>query len=139
MRLKFLITKALVLFAVSSPCFAKGQHIICHLDGVVNHEGAKSNVERTLGFYLDDSGEKLVAEGGDIEVRTTMYSDTIIDAEIGDVWGDYVSLFGSITNGPGRLRIDRRGSITIVAPLLPHGADVETGNCQLVTPPPQKF
>jgi hypothetical protein len=134
--------------AVSSAS-AKGKHISCPLSGNINDgtKGGDTPFEHTLNFYLDDTHAKLIGEGGDIpegtmlNVRTTTYSDTNIEADIstGPI-GDSMMFFGKVTDGHVALQINRVSGVTAVgARLLPRGAELAMGPCHEIAPPPAKF
>ena len=145
MRWDHLLSDAVIIIAISSPAIASGHHISCQLSGIVQLQSDKQEVTRTLNFYLDDVGEKLVPENNGpfaLTARTTLYADTEITAEISDcgLSGGDLFLFGALMNPPALLQINRlTGSAAIVAKLLPAGSDIEMGNCREIAPPPTKF
>ena len=124
---------------------ASGHHISCQFKGSSEQQSQKLAVNRTLFFYLDDTGLQLVPENGGafpVFARTTLYSDTEIQAEISDVTlaGSNFSLFGILLASPANLRIERTSGVaSIAAKFLPTGAEFDGGTCQEVTPPPTKF
>src|ERR1044071_3762541 len=139
------LVQTVAVVAIISPSNASGHHISCQFSGVVEQKSAKIDVSRILEFYLDDSGEKLVPEGGGqfpLSARTTLYADTEIDAEINDggLTGGDLFLFKNVIQPPAILHISRTtGRATIVAKLAPAGADVEMADCHETSPPPTKF
>lgn len=145
MRWGYVVVGAAIVSAIGSPALASGHHISCKLNGVVEQKNVQQKITRTLNFYLDDTGEKLVSDkGGDfsLSVRTTFYSDTAIKAEISDggFMPENVFLFGSVLKPPALFSLDRtNGGALIVAGLAPAGADVEFGNCLEIVTPPTKF
>jgi hypothetical protein len=135
-----------VLLTAFSPAFAKGRHVSCHFHGLVNNGTTSKSIERTLNFYLDDTSEQLVGEGGDVSkgtnlnARTTLYSDVEVHAEISTGLVPTVMFFGRVTKAPAQVQINRvTGSAALIANFHPRGSDIEIGSCSETAPPPTKF
>jgi hypothetical protein len=140
MRGKCLLLGALALLTVIAPAIAKGRHISCVLEGTISDGVAHKDIVRKLSFYLDDTGEQLISETSDISVHTTLYSDTIIRAELADSPVGYPSLFGMILREPSFLQIDRVNGLAGLGAEFVHGrAEVEHGACRENPGPVTKF
>ena len=140
MRTYAFILLALLLFLFSNPVLAKGRHIHCDLTGA-NTDGP---VERQFDFFLDDTNEKLISESGAIDkgtnlnVQTTLYSDTQVKAELTTSFGGMY--FGFVAKEPALIHIDRvTGRSALAVQLLPRGAEVLDGDCNERVPPKSKF
>jgi hypothetical protein len=133
---------SVAVLAIASPASAKGKHITCPFTGVTT-EGTKStSIERTMNFYLDDTYERLVGEGDDLNVvHTETYSDTRVDAQISTapVAGGMM-FFGRATSERAWLSINRlTGAAAYAVKLFPRGAEVARATCREVEQPPAKF
>lgn len=139
---------ALALLATTSPASAKGKHISCQFKVVINNgtKGGDTSTERTMNFYLDDTHAQLVGEGGDfarmtnLNVRTTTYSDTEIDAEVTTGMENGMMFFGEVIENHVDLKINRvTGVAAYGVRLLPRGAELGMGPCREIAPPGAKF
>src|SRR5215472_11864019 len=143
-----------LLLVVTIPAHATGRHISCHMTGLMWRDiNTEQPYQRTLNFYLDDTGQQLVVETAQgqlpLEVRTTLYSDTDIRGEISGVITGGLTLFGMAIKGPGLILISRtRGSAVLGAEPMQTAAQVAenihpnflvNGPCEVVAAPAAKF
>ncbi len=130
------------LLLLTSPTVSKGVHISCALQFTINRETNEQLAHTVWNFYLDDTSEKLVAESNGIAVKTVMYSDARIDAQLSDETigpTDY-TLFGMATDVPPKFSVFRTtGTAALVVGLLPKGAIVGFGDCKKIEGPTIKF
>jgi hypothetical protein len=117
---------AVAVFSGLEPSFAKGTHVECHLNGITSSPQPNDSrkFDMDFKFYLDDTNEQLINETdgqGLIVTRTTLYSDTTINAEI----GSYYIAINRMTGTLGLM--EARGSYS------------GSGTCHEITAPVRKF
>jgi hypothetical protein len=147
MAQRALVIAIIALAASASFAIAKGQHVSCKLSGTLTDGWTDQPISKTLLFYLDDTGERLVSETNSVSAKTTLYSDTKIESQLADVTFPTImapSLFGILLDGPepgqSLFTLNRVGGEAILsAKLQPKGAIFATGSCEQIAPPKTKF
>jgi hypothetical protein len=147
MARRILIVALMSVAAANSPSIAKSQHISCQLSGTLTDGWTDQQFSKTLLFYLDDTGERLVSESNIVSAKTTLYSDTKIEGQITDVTFPTImapTLFGYLLDGPepgqSLFTLNRVGGEAMLsAKFQPKGAIFATGPCEQIAPPKIKF
>jgi hypothetical protein len=147
MAQRALVIAIIALTASASLASAKGQHISCQLSGTFTDGWTDQQFSKTLLFYLDDTGERLVSETHSVSAKTTLYSDTKVEGQLADVTFAFImapSLFGNLLDGPepgqSLFTLNRVGGEAILsAKFQPKGAIFATGSCEQIAPPKTRF